>query len=453
MMSLSRALPWVSLTVPLAACQAPSSSSKRPLAELSTATTTPADATAPAESDVLPAVALVEPRPAVEPTATELMRDVGSANGFTLRILARVNRPTENALVSGASLRHALGATYIGARGTTASEMAAAIALDADERKAATLARAELAAWQEARGNAELNIATRLWVDAGFPLCADFSKAAEAAFGAAPTSVEYGKPEDARKTINTWVSEKTQAKIPELLPQGSIDPRTRLVVTNAIWFKGRWEAPFPKDATREEPFKTGLAGGARDKTASMMHVTERFRFAAPPGSSVKILEMRYAESQLAMLVALPDDPRGLGALESSLSAGAFESWTQSLASTRVNVTLPRFTFRSGGPMSGPLEDLGMKIAFTDKADFSGIVERRDGQAEPLSISQVFHQTWVAVDELGTEAAAATGIVMRTTSVEVGPVAEFRADHPFLFFVYDTKRGRILFAGRLLDPKA
>lgn len=462
---MSRMLPWVSLTVPIAACQAaPSSSSKGPLAELPSVTMASVDGATPIESEVLPPTAVVEsPSPLEPPTAAELTSDVRNANAFTFRILARTKKPAENAMISGTSMRHALGTTYIGARGVTAREMATALALDTDEKKAASLARVELAAWQDARGNAELNVASRLWIASDFTLRPDFVKTAEAAFGASPTNIEYARPDEARRTINTWVAGKTKDKIPELLPQGSVDPQTRLVVTNAISFKGRWELPFPKGTTKDEPFKTDRTGGAHgeksekveksEKNVPMMHVTDSFRFAAPPGSGVKVLEMRYAESQLAMLVVLPDDPQGLAKLESSLGVDSFEKWTNALASARVNVTLPRFTFRSGGAMSGPLEDLGMKVAFTDKADFSGIVEPRERRAERLMISDVFHQTWVAVDELGTEAAAATGTVMRTTSMDVGPIVDFRADHPFLFLIHDAKHGRILFAGRVADPKA
>ncbi|HVH46557.1 MAG TPA: serpin family protein, partial [Labilithrix sp.] len=301
---------------------------------------------------------------------------------------------------------------------------------------------------QEARGSAELAIASRLWIDDDFAVLPDFTKLAETAFGAAPASTDYARPEDARKTINAWVAEKTKDKLPELLPQGSVEPTTRLVVTNAIWFKGRWELPFPKAATKDEPFKLDAK-----KTVNVpsMHLTDTFRVATLPG--LKVLEMRYAESQLAMLVVLPDDPApsALAKLEAGLGADALEKWNGALATARVNITLPRFTFRSGGPMSAPLQDLGMRTAFTEKADFGGIAEPHG--SERLFVGQVFHQTWIAVDELGTEAAAATGATMRTTSLVTGPVVEFRVDHPFVFVVEDTKQDRVLFAGRVANPKA
>jgi serpin B len=449
-MHMPRMLPWVALTLSsgcVAACQGSPTAGARSQKVPPVTTASPA-ATTTIESEVLPATGSAgSPGPLETPSANEVAGDILDANGFTFRILGRATKSTENAMISGTSMRQALGAAYLGARGATAREMASALGLERDVKKAASLARAETAAWQDARGDAELNVANRLWIDDDFTLRPDYVKLADAAFGAAPASIDYKAPDEARKTINRWVAEKTKDKIPELLPQGSIDRQTRLVVTNAIWFKGRWENPFPKTATKDEVFKTSAKSSV---TTPMMHMTESMRFAAPPGSGVRLLEMRYAESQLAMLVVLPDDTRGLAKLESNLSPDGFTTWTGVLSKTRVNVTLPKFEFRSGGPMGTPLQDLGMKLAFTSKADFRGIAELPRG--EPLSISQVFHQTWVAVDELGTEAAAATGGTMTTTSMDLGPIVDFRADHPFLFFIYEPEHGRVLFAGRVVDPK-
>jgi serpin B len=152
-----------------------------------------------------------------------------------------------------------------------------------------------------------------------------------------------------------------------------------------------------------------------------------------------------------MLVALPDaTSTGLAKLEESFSADTFDTWTKALAPQRVAVSLPRFAFKWGGPLDAPLQELGMRAAFSGKADFTGIAEPTAG--ERLQISHVVQKTWVSVDENGTEAAAASGVGMSVTSAITGPIAELKADHPFLFFVYDEKRGRILFAGRVTEPK-
>ncbi|HVJ90754.1 MAG TPA: serpin family protein [Labilithrix sp.] len=445
----TRVLPWVPLALGVVACGEGSSSgpASSPPKAVDPAAVTTATLDPPAQAPEATSAAKTRTAEDLTASTEELTTDIRNANAFTAKLLARTKKG-ENAMVSGTSMRHALATTYLGARGATASEMATALSLDKDAKTAAHLARAELAAWQDARGNAELNIASRLWVDDDYQLQPDFTKIALSGFGAAPATVDYGKSEEARKTINGWVAQQTKDKIPELLPQGSIDGRTQLVVTNAIWFKGRWEFPFPKTATKDEAFKLDAQ---KSVTTPLMHLTDSFRIATLPG--LKVLELRYADSQLAMLVALPDEPEpsAIAKLEAALGPETFAKWTAALATARVDVTLPRFTFRGGGSMNSTLQDLGMKTAFSEKADFSGIAAPRAG--EPLYMSQVVHQTWVAVDELGTEAAAATGATMRTTSVVTGPVVEFRADHPFLFFVSDVKQGRVLFAGRVLNPKA
>lgn len=454
-MQLSRMLsgPWgITFALALAACegsppaQTSSSGGHGQSGEAPPVTTALASPTTPVKSTGTPVEgATGSTAPSESPvTSGESSADMKNANAFTFRLLAKTKKPSENTLVSGTSMRQALGAAYLGARGATAHEMAGALALDADPKNAARLARAELDAWQNAKGSAELNIASRLWVENDFKLLPDYVAAAERAFGASPASVDYAKPEDARKTINAWVAEKTKDKITDLLPQGSVDPRTKLVITNAIWFKAAWQLPFSKESTKDEPFRLDAT---KKITAPMMHLTDSFRVATKPG--VKVLELRYEGSSLAMLIALPDDPAGLAKLEGSLSPDTLEGWKSALATARVNVTLPRFTFRSGGTMNSALQELGMKTAFTERADFGGIA---DTGSERLYVSQVVHQTYIAVDELGTEAAAATGVTMRTTSIITGPVVEFKADHPFLFFIHDTKHGGLLFAGRLATPK-
>jgi serpin B len=445
-MTRSTVLPWLIASAVLAfACEPGATGRSSPQGDVGPSVAVAHDASiAPSDPAPTTVTALDLDTPAA---ATAVESDVHQSNAFAFKLLGRNKKPNDNMMLSATSIRFALAAPYIGARGTTAREMASALSLDSDPKAAARLAHAELGAWQEARGNAELSIANRLWVDDGFTLLPDFIKIAESAFGATPASIDFGKPAEARSTINRWVSEKTKDKIPELLPEGSIDPSTRLVVTNAIWFKGRWELPFSKSATKDEPFKLDAK---KNVTVPSMHLTDTFRVAQLP--NLKVLEMRYAESRIAMLVALPNDA-GTGALaklESSLSADTITQWNGALSSGRVNVTLPRFSFRSGGSMGGLLRDLGMRVAFTEKADFSGIAESHGG--ERLFVGDVFHQTWISVDEIGTEAAAATGTTMRTTSLITGPVVEFHADHPFLFVIEDTKTARVLFVGQVANPK-
>ena len=377
--------------------------------------------------------------------AADLVADVKAANAFTAKLYVRVKKTQGNLMLSGTSVRHALEIVYLGARTDTARELATGLELPADPAKVGPLAKAEDASWQEARGKSELVVANRLWADQAFPLKSEFMTAADAAFGAAAASVDFQHATDAaRRTINGWVAEKTAQKIPDLLAEGSLDKRTRVVVTNAIYFKGRWAASFATADTKDEPFKA-----ARTANVPTMHATSSHRFAHV--GNVKVLELRYAGSQLGMLVVLPDDAAGLGKIEDTLSAELFESWTKAITLQRVATALPKFGFKWGSALAAPLQELGIKAAFSAKADLSGMAEAAG--ADRLQVSQVMHKTWVAVDEQGTEAAASTGAVMSTTSLPMGPVAEFKADHPFLFFVYDARGGRILFAGRVSDPRS
>jgi serpin B len=370
--------------------------------------------------------------------------DVRAANTFAWKLYERARKAAPgNVMLSGPSLRTALAIPYLGAKGATATEMASALGLPSDPARAADLAKREAAEWQRARGKAELFVASRLFTDEAHAPSAEYTRAVEGAFGASPEALDFTKPEDARKTINAWVAGHTKDKIPELLAKGAVDARSRLVVANAIYFKARWSAPFVAGSTKDEPFHVDPK---KSVTVPMMHATEQHRLAEADGA--KVLELPYAESELQMLLVLPDDPAGLGKLEGALGDDKIEKWSSALAAKRVAVSLPRFTFRSGGSMNAALRDLGIKTAFGDAADFSGI-----SPAKGIALSQVAHQTWIAVDEQGTEAAAATGIVMHATSLVIGPVVEFKADHPFVFVIRDGKSHRTLFVGRVADPSA
>ena len=380
--------------------------------------TTPSATASPAANDA----------PDAGPTI-DLTADVKGANAFTAHLFGKLRKQPGNLMMSGASLRHALAIADQGAKGDTEKELAAALGYPDDAAQVAALARGEDAVWEDARGKAELIVANRLWVDKASALNPDF------AAGAQP--VDFLKGADAaRRTINGWVSDQTNQKIADLLPEGAVSARTKAVITNAIYFKGKWDTPFRATETKDEPFK-----GKQTANVPMMHRQGSYRFAQV--GAAKALEMRYLGSQLAMLLVLPDDPAGLAKLEEGFS-GDLDAWTKPLSLGRVNVTMPKVAFKWGAALSGPLGELGIKTAFTPKADFSGI-------GDGLAISQVFQKTWISIDEQGTEAAAASGMVMSTTSMQLGPVAEFKADHPFLFFVYDTKASRILFAGRVSDP--
>lgn len=429
----------------LAACGGRSAPSELPPAQAPAASAPTAPTATPKEEP---------PREAPPPSATpggqdvpraatdeEIQRDVRAANGFSLALYARAAKKGKNLLLSGTSMRQALGAAYVGARGNTAKEMATALGFPEDKEKAASVARAESSAWRSAQG-VELSVANHLWIEKSMPVKEDYAKLVSWAFDAPAENVDFKKaPEEARRGINAWVAQKTKDKIKDLLPQGSVDDRTRLVVTNAIHFKGKWARPFSPGATKNEPFKVD---GKTPVNVPTMHMTAQLRTGAVSGA--KVLELVYeGQPPISLMIVLPDDPNGLARIEEKLTTDVVDSYTKALAPARVALSLPRFSFAWGGATKALLQDLGMKTAFTDNADFGGIAE-----SGRLAIDDAFHKTWVSVDEHGTEAAAATGVTMETTSLVVGEPKPFKVDRPFLFFIRGNDR--ILFAGRVTDPR-
>ncbi|HVS35535.1 MAG TPA: serpin family protein, partial [Gemmataceae bacterium] len=269
----------------------------------------------------------------------------------------------------------------------------------------------------------------------------DFLKTAKDDYGAGLNDVDYvGATEQARQTINAWVEKQTNDKIKDLIPPGVLDPNTRLVLTNAIYFKGDWASQFKKDATKNAPFHL-----TADKTVDSPLMRQKARFGYFDGGSFQALEMPYKNGDLSMVVLLPKKVDGLADLEKDLSADKLAGWIGKLNQQEVNVTLPKFKTTQQLGMKNVLSKMGMPVAFSDRADLSGI----GGEPGDLYIQDVIHKAYVDVNEEGTEAAAATGVVVTTRAVIVAP--EFRADHPFVFLIRDVRNGGILFLGRLADP--
>jgi serpin B len=256
---------------------------------------------------------------------------------------------------------------------------------------------------------------------------------------------DFLQPAKAAASINIWVEQRTNNRIRTLIRPENIKPSTRLILTNAIWFKGDWKDEFPKAATRPGPFR--LAGGG-SRTAPLMQRMGSYRHL--DGGSFQALELPYKGDALSMIVFLPKTPDGLGGFEAQLTPETMAQRIHALrasAPVEVNVTLPKFTMETRYLLKPELEALGMRAPFSDGADFSGITGSRS-----LFIDQVIHQTFVAVDETGTEAAAATAIVTAESSSGPMPL-EFRADRPFVFLIRDNRSGALHFLGRLAAPPA
>lgn len=264
-------------------------------------------------------------------------------------------------------------------------------------------------------------------------------------YGVSITPVDYRHAgEAAREMINNWVEDKTQGKIKNLIQPGILDALTRLVLVNAIYFKGNWENPFKADKTKEDPFHM-----SSKKSVQAPMMTREGEFSYADLESFEMLELPYVKNEMSMIVLLPKAIDGLTQLEANLSTENLERWRNRLSMRDVVVFLPKFKMTSMFRLHKTLVSMGMGDAFSDsKANFAGM----DGRPDWLHIGAVIHKAFVDVNEEGTEADAATGVVSRKGSFQPAlPTVVFRADHPFVFLIQENRAGSILFMGRVNAP--
>ena len=362
----------------------------------------------------------------------------------------------DNLFFSPASISAALMLTYEGSRGETQAEFEKVLSLQDADRLAAHKAYAGmLNRYADDKKPYELSIANALWVEKTFPLRDQYVKTLQSYYEAGIESVDFKDDYDAqRKRINAWVEGRTHDRIKDLLPEGTLNQMTRLVLVNAIYFKGKWAAEFKEHATDDEPFHLLPAPNADENkvvTVPMMwQGGEQFSYADFDGYDA--LQLRYKGRDLSMLVLLPDERYGLPELEKKLSVELIDAAAKKLAPQRVNVWLPRWKMTLDYDLVPALKGLGLKDAFAAKtADFTGVTDSAEG--ESLYISAIRHKAFIAVDEAGTEAAAATAVTFKTESAPFNqdkPI-EFRCDHPFVYLIRDNNTGAILFMGRVTDP--
>jgi serpin B len=382
-------------------------------------------------------------RAADAPAPADRAALVKDNTAFALDLYGKLREREGNLFLSPYSISTALGMTYAGARGETAEQMAKKLhfTLEPDRLHPAFAALVQEVNGEGKKRGYQLSTANALWGQKGYGFKEDFLKLTRDNYGAGLNEVDYMRSiEAARKTINAWVEKETNNKIKELIKDGMLESDTRLVLTNAIYFKGDWASQFKKDLTRQEEFRLGASG--KVKTA-LMHQNGEFGYFED--KDVQGLELPYVGKDLSMVVLLPKKVDGLADLEKGLTADKLGGWMKALRPCEVIVTLPKFKTTSEFRMKEVLSELGMPIAFSRRADFS----RMNGGQEPLMIGDVVHKAFVDVNEEGTEAAAATGVIAKPGSVQADPV--FRADHPFVFLIRDRRNDSILFLGRLADP--
>ncbi len=378
---------------------------------------------------------------------------VAALHGLAGCLYGRIAGEDGNLALSPYSVAVALAMTANGAAGTTAEEMGHVLGLG-DGLDLATYNEGLGALTQAVEGLAgsfprsdddpaviALDSANALFGDRSTAWRAAFLDALARSYGAGMRVVDFvDDTEGARQAVNTWTAEQTHDKIPEILPQGVVDAMTRLVLVNALYFKAPWATEFEPSLTADGPFHR--AGGDTVDVPMMHGEIRGAGYGRGPGLTA--VRLPYYGTTLAMTIVLPDDGR-LADVEGSVAAGGLGEMLAAGGPADVRLTLPRWTFRSTTALNDVLSGLGMPTAFTDQADFGPMTD--DGT--DLFIGAVLHQTYVAVDEHGTEAAAATAVGMQVTSMP--QYVDVTVDRPFLFVIHDVEHGTPLFLGRVADP--
>lgn len=368
---------------------------------------------------------------------------VDANNQLALDLYSKYKLEEGNLFFSPYSISSALAMTYEGAKGQTAEEMQAVLHFPDDKDKIRSDFVSIYNELNKADKSYNLTTANALWAQEDYPFVDEYFNVVDEYYDGKVTNLDFKtNTENSRITINNWVEDKTNDKIKDLIPAGILDSTTRLVLTNAIYFKANWSNQFDAEDTRDGEFKLSSGQGV---DAQMMHKTSSYNYGET--NNLQILEMDYLGNELSMLIILPKG-NNVNQIENIFSKEKLIDWKNDMQTEKVRVTLPKFKFETKYFMADDLKEMGMPTAFKyPDADFTGM-----SSTDELYIGEVIHQTFVEVAEYGTEAAAATAVIMKAGSA--GPTEEpkiFNADHPFIFIIQQKDSENILFMGRMSDP--
>lgn len=379
---------------------------------------------------------------------SEIQMAAEANNALAADLYGQLSKGEGNLFFSPVSLSMALSMTYAGAKGDTATEMRKVLHFKNDQNlpQAAAALNSHLRSL-EGKGDVRLSLANSIWPKAGLKLQPEFLKIIEKYFGAAVKPLDFANQQEAsRATINKWVEEATNNKINNLIAS-PLPFDVRLILVDAVYFKGLWQDKFDPGQTLDSEFKTA-SGPVK---TPFMNREGSYRSSQPTREAPGLLELPYGGGQVSMLIILPqaETEKALGDLEKEFSSKKLADWRARLTpATTVKVEIPKFRLTWGAvDVAEALKNLGLKKAFSDVADFSGLAED-----EKIFIDQVLHKAFVEVSEEGTEAAAATAVI--GLAMAAAPTADpvvFRADHPFMFLIQDNETGAIIFVGRVVDP--
>jgi serpin B len=366
---------------------------------------------------------------------------------FALDLYEQLKSEKGNLFYAPYSISSAFAMTYAGARGDTAKEMKKVFDFPAEDKLNAGFQalNEEINGETNKKRGYQLTVANSLWGQKDYPWNKDFLAHGKKFYGAGLQDVDFiGATEQARQTINGWVEKQTNDKIKDLLKPGILDSNTRMVLTNAVYFKGDWFRQFKKDRTQDKLFN--MDGGKSEKTPMMFQAA---RFSYGEDNEVQVLKMPYVGKEVEMVVILPKKVDGLAKVEKSLTPNNLARWVETTRETTIEVTLPKFKIDQALGLKATLSKMGMPTAFTfGKADFTGIAT-----AEKLYLQDAVHKAFVDVNEEGTEAAGATGVIVGTKGGPPTEIPRFTADHPFIFLIRDTRNESILFLGRYSEVPA
>ncbi|MGD9260856.1 MAG: serpin family protein [Desulfobacterales bacterium] len=377
----------------------------------------------------------------------DMVKNMVTGNtSFALDLYKQLKSNEGNLFFSPFSISTALGMTYVGARQNTAKQMAAVLHFSGKQDQIHDSLGDLIAQINDIQKQVdlELRVANALWVQKDYQFLKEFLYVIQNVYKAQLNHVDFAAAHDAaRRAINGWVEQQTNQRIKDLIRPGVLDALTRMVLVNAIYFKGFWDSQFKEKDTQELDFWVTPQSSLK---ASMMHQEQEFNYFE--NEQLQVLEMPYQNKALAMIVLLPKKRDSLADFENTLNLESVLSWQNQLRKHKVRVFFPRFKIESQFSLNQNLIAMGASDAFNpNRADFSGMVGRKD-----LFLSAVIHKAFVEVNEEGTEAAAATGAVVSVTSIKP-PSPIFKADHPFIFFIRDNESQSILFLGRILNPQS
>ncbi|MFC1690749.1 serpin family protein [Nanoarchaeota archaeon] len=368
---------------------------------------------------------------------------VQANNQYAFELYSQIKKESaENIFYSPFSISTALAMTYEGAKGQTAEEMQNVFHFPIDDLTRRSGYAKVINQINKKDKKYKLHTANALWAEQNYQFLPEYINVNKQYYGGEITNLDFkNNPSGSKDIINKWVEDQTNNKIKNIL--SSLSPLTRLVLTNAIYFKGKWDVEFEESRTKKQDFE--ITADNTIKVDMMNLAGEDAEFPYTEDDDFQILELPYKGKEVSMVIMLPKE-NNISKLD-KIDAEKLSEWRNSLREQQIILSMPKFKFETKYSMGKTLSDMGMPTAFSKDADFSGM----DG-TKLLMIDQVIHQAFVEVNEEGTEAAAATAVIMIKEAVSMDRPIIFNADHPFMFIIHEKETGTILFMGRVVDPR-